>query len=174
MNVPELSGLVYSRSGLSLRVKVLPFLVTSSVKVPVIKPNQLRYTKVLSSPSTAATESSQSIIEVKAASIIISLMPAGSWLPIGVVLSMIISKCKPLCKNNNEDGYTIAYYSEELGRPVIKTADWSETEAVLTKGLLKVESQGFDRFKISADFALSNGYTFTAEWEGLVSMKKEG
>ena len=76
-------------------------------------------------------------------------------------------------KNNNEDGYTIAYYSEELGRPVIKTADWSETEAVLTKGLLKVESQGFDRFKISADFTLSNGYTFTAQWEGSASMKKE-
>lgn len=76
-------------------------------------------------------------------------------------------------KNNNEDGYSVAYYSEDLGRPVIVTADWSSTDATLTKGILKVESPGTDRFKVSADFALSNGYTFAAEWEGFAAMKRE-
>lgn len=76
--------------------------------------------------------------------------------------------------NNNEDGYTVAYYSEDLGRPVIVTADWSATDATLTKGLLTVTDLGSKKYKVEADFALSNGYTFTASWEGTPSMKKEG
>ena len=76
-------------------------------------------------------------------------------------------------KNNNEDGYTVAYYSEELGRPVIKLADWEDTDAILTKGLLTVTKTGSSTFSVSADFALSIGYTFTAEWEGTANMQTE-
>ncbi len=74
-------------------------------------------------------------------------------------------------KNNNEDGYCLPYDSE--GKPVIVLADWGYSDATLTKGLLKVEDLGSYRYKLKADFALSNGYTFTADWEGSASMKKE-
>ena len=76
-------------------------------------------------------------------------------------------------KNNNEDGYCVAYYSEELGRPVVKLADWGDTDVTLTKGLLTVTKTGSASFSISADFALSNGYTFKAEWEGAPIMQQE-
>ena len=75
-------------------------------------------------------------------------------------------------KNNNEDGYTVAYPAED-GTPVIKLADWGDTAARLTKGTLKVEDLGDSTYSVEADFALSNGYTFTASWEGTASMKKE-
>ena len=75
-------------------------------------------------------------------------------------------------KNNNEDGYSI-YYSEDLGCPVVKEADWGDTDVTLTNGLLMVTETGSDTFSISADFALSNGYTFTAEWQGFATMKTE-
>ena len=75
-------------------------------------------------------------------------------------------------KNNNEDGYCVAYFSEELGRPVIVTAEWGDTDAVLTKGLLTV-NQTDTGYKVLADFALSNGYTFAADWEGPVTMVTE-
>jgi hypothetical protein len=75
--------------------------------------------------------------------------------------------------NNNEDGYCVAYYSEELGRPVVKLADWGDTDVTLTKGLLTVTKTGSASFSISADFALSNGYTFKAEWEGAPIMQQE-
>lgn len=75
-------------------------------------------------------------------------------------------------KNNNEDGYTVAYPAED-GTPVIKLADWGDTDARLTKGTLKVEDLGDSTYSVEADFALSNGYTFTASWEGTASMKKE-
>lgn len=75
--------------------------------------------------------------------------------------------------NNNEDGYCVPYYSEDLGRPVVKLADWGDTDATLTKGLLTVTKTGNNTFSVSADFALSNGYTFTAQWEGTASMKTE-
>lgn len=75
-------------------------------------------------------------------------------------------------KNNNEDGYTVAYPAED-GTPVIKLADWGDTDARLTKGTLKVEDLGGSTYSVEADFALSNGYTFTASWEGTASMKKE-
>ena len=75
--------------------------------------------------------------------------------------------------NNNEDGYCVPYYSEDLGRPVVKLADWGDTDLTLTKGLLTVTKTGTATFSIVADFALSNGYTFTAQWEGTASMKTE-
>lgn len=75
--------------------------------------------------------------------------------------------------NNNEDGYSVPYYSYDLGRPVVVTADWSPTDATLTKGVLTVSQSDKDTFKVVADFALSNGYTFTAEWEGPAAMKNE-
>lgn len=75
-------------------------------------------------------------------------------------------------KNNNEDGYTVAYPAED-GTPVIKLADWGDTDARLTMGTLKVEDLGASTYSVEADFALSNGYTFTASWEGTASMKKE-
>jgi hypothetical protein len=75
--------------------------------------------------------------------------------------------------NNNEDGYCVPYYSEDLGRPVVKLADWGDTDVTLTKGLLTVTRTGTNTFSVSADFALSNGYTFTAQWEGTASMKTE-
>lgn len=75
-------------------------------------------------------------------------------------------------KNNNEDGYTIAYPADD-GTPVIKLADWGDTDATLTKGTLRVEDLGSSTYSVEADFALSNGYTFTASWEGTASMKKE-
>lgn len=75
-------------------------------------------------------------------------------------------------RNNNEDGYCI-YYNEDLGCPVVKEADWGDTDAVLTKGLLTVTLTDTDTFSVSADFALSNGYTFTAEWEGSAAMQQE-
>ena len=74
--------------------------------------------------------------------------------------------------NNNEDGYTVAYPAED-GTPVIKLADWGDTDARLTKGTLRVEDLGSSTYSVEADFALSNGYTFTASWEGTASMKKE-
>ena len=75
--------------------------------------------------------------------------------------------------NNNEDGYCVPYYSEDLGRPVVKLADWGDTDLTLTKGLLTVTKTGTATFSIVADFALSNGYTFKAQWEGTASMKTE-
>jgi hypothetical protein len=75
--------------------------------------------------------------------------------------------------NNNEDGYCVPYYSEDEGRPVVKLADWGDTDVTLTKGLLTVTKTGSASFKVEADFALSNGYTFTAQWEGSPIMKQE-
>ena len=75
-------------------------------------------------------------------------------------------------KNQNEDGYCLPYDSE--GKPVVVLADWGYTDATLTKGLLTVTDLGGGNFKIEADFALSNGYTFTASWEGAPAMQKEG
>ena len=75
-------------------------------------------------------------------------------------------------KNNNEDGYCIPYAKED-GTPAVVLADWGYTDATLVKGLLTVESPATGKFKVSADFALSNGYTFTADWEGSATMKTE-
>lgn len=76
-------------------------------------------------------------------------------------------------KNENEDGYSIPYYDWDAGCPKVVLADWGDTDATLTKGLLKVVSLGFDRYSVSADFALSNGYTFTADWEGPATMQQQ-
>ncbi|HIG36951.1 MAG TPA: DUF4040 domain-containing protein [Oceanospirillaceae bacterium] len=75
-------GSWYWRSALSVRVMVLPFLLSSMAKSPFMSPSQLRYTITLSSASTAVTESSQSIIVDTAASIMMSLTPARSVVPI--------------------------------------------------------------------------------------------
>ena len=75
-------------------------------------------------------------------------------------------------KNNNEDGYCIPYAQED-GTPVVKLADWGDTDATLTRGVLRVDDLGGSKYKVTADFALSNGYTFTANWEGTASMQKE-
>ena len=77
-------------------------------------------------------------------------------------------------KNQNEDGYSVPYFSSDQGRPVVVTADWSYTEATLTKGLLTITDLSGGKYKLEADFALSNGYTFTANWEGQPYMQKEG
>ena len=74
--------------------------------------------------------------------------------------------------NNNEDGYCIPYAQED-GTPVVKLADWGDTDATLTRGVLRVDDLGGSKYKVTADFALSNGYTFTANWEGTASMQKE-
>ena len=77
-------------------------------------------------------------------------------------------------KNQNQEGYSLPYDSE--GKPVVVQADWSYTNATLTKGQLKVSqvSSGTDVYSIKGDFSLSNGYTFSVDWEGNVSMKREG
>ena len=70
--------------------------------------------------------------------------------------------------NNNEDGY--CFYWGEDG-PVIRTADWSDVPGVtLTRGLLRVDHLQGHKYSFFADFALSNGYAFSTEWEGTVSM----
>lgn len=74
--------------------------------------------------------------------------------------------------NNNEDGYCI--YGNDEDKPVIKTADWSDPGPVtLTKGNFCISDKGQRLISFKADFALSNGYTFLADWEGVASMTKE-
>ena len=75
-------------------------------------------------------------------------------------------------KNQNEDGYSIPYMKED-GTPAVVAADWGYTDAVLTKGLLTVTDLTGGRYRIEADFELSNGYKFTADWEGYPTMKTE-
>ena len=73
--------------------------------------------------------------------------------------------------NNNEDGYFI--YSSSEGTPMIVTADWSYTDATLVRGLLRVDFVQSNRYIVHADFKLSNGYEFSTDWDGPVSMKTE-
>ena len=75
-------------------------------------------------------------------------------------------------KNQNEDGYSIPYKKED-GTPAVVAADWGYTDAVLTRGLLTITDLTSGRYRVEADFELSNGYKFTAEWEGYPSMKNE-
>lgn len=72
--------------------------------------------------------------------------------------------------NNNEDGYCI-YMSED--GPVIVTADWTSTGFTLKRGILHVEHTQFSNYLVRADFELSNGYRFSTDWEGNVSLKVE-
>ena len=72
--------------------------------------------------------------------------------------------------NNNEDGYTI-YFNEEEGCPRIVTADWSDTDATLTRGILRVDPVISNQYIIHADFELSNGYRFSTDWNGPFSLK---
>lgn len=75
-------------------------------------------------------------------------------------------------KNQNDDGYSIPYKKED-GTPAVVAADWGYTDAVLTRGLLTITDLTSGRYRVEADFELSNGYKFTAEWEGYPSMKNE-
>lgn len=74
--------------------------------------------------------------------------------------------------NNNEDGYLV--YSSSEGTPFIVLADWSYAgDVTLTRGILRVDALSGHRYRVHADFALSNGYAFSTDWEGLVSMTLE-
>lgn len=76
-------------------------------------------------------------------------------------------------KNENEDGYSLPYKKED-GTPAVVLADWGYTDATVKKGFLIITDLTGGKFKVEADFALSNGYEFKASWEGTPSMKKEG
>ena len=72
--------------------------------------------------------------------------------------------------NNNEDGYLV--FASEEGTPSIHLADWSDPGNVtLTRGIPKVEHLGFTKYRIHADFELSNGYRFSTDWEDSASLK---
>ena len=74
--------------------------------------------------------------------------------------------------NNNEDGYLV--FASENGTPSIHLADWGDPGNVtLTRGLLRVDNLGFSKYRIHADFELSNGYRFSTDWEGTSNMKTD-
>ena len=75
--------------------------------------------------------------------------------------------------NNNEDGYTL-YGGSEPGCS-LRSADWvtDVSDISLVKGTLKVEHPETNRYKIQADFQLSNGFTFSADWDGYPAMTTE-
>ena len=74
--------------------------------------------------------------------------------------------------NNNEDGYTVFGSSE--GTPMITNADWTSVNQVtLRKGELLVDDLGGNRYKIYADFLLSDGFAFGTDWEGAAYLKVE-
>jgi hypothetical protein len=81
------------RSGLGRRSKPCSPFATHAVSSPRISLSQLLYAAILSAASTAATESSKSMIVVTADSITTSLMPATTSLPMG--LSRSISRITP-------------------------------------------------------------------------------
>ncbi|MGX8708342.1 MAG: hypothetical protein ACSW72_06265, partial [Bacteroidales bacterium] len=86
--------------------------------------------------------------------------PIVGWSYVGVYL------------NNNEDGYLV--FASEDGTPSIHLADWSDPGNVtLTRGLLRVDNLGFSKYRIHADFELSNGYRFSTDWEGTSNMKTD-
>lgn len=73
--------------------------------------------------------------------------------------------------NNNEDGYFV--YSSAEGTPFIVEADWTFTDLTVRRGILRVDHISGLRYKIHADFELSNGYAFSTDWEGLANMSTE-
>ena len=75
--------------------------------------------------------------------------------------------------NNNEDGYTL-FGGSEPGCS-LRSADWvmDVSDISLVKGTLKVERPENNRFKVKADFELSNGFTFSADWDGYPAMTTE-
>ena len=84
--------------------------------------------------------------------------PIEGWSYVGVYL------------NNNEDGYLV--FASEDGTPSIHLADWSDPgDVTLTRGILKVEHLGFTKYRIHADFELSNGYRFSTDWEDSASLQ---
>ena len=72
--------------------------------------------------------------------------------------------------NNNEDGYLV--FASDEGEPSIRLADWGDPGNVtLTRGILKVDYLGFTKYRIHADFELSNGYRFSTDWEDNATLK---
>lgn len=71
--------------------------------------------------------------------------------------------------NNNENGYLV--FSSEEGEPLIRLADWGDPgDVTLTRGLLKVDNPQGNRYRIHADFELSNGYRFSTDWEDTANL----
>ena len=74
--------------------------------------------------------------------------------------------------NNNENGYLV--YSSSEGTPFIVLADWTFVDDVtLTRGILRVDDLSGYRYRVHADFELSNGYAFGTDWEGIANMSVE-
>mmetsp|Transcript_26179 Transcript_26179/g.86104 ORF Transcript_26179/g.86104 Transcript_26179/m.86104 type:complete len:209 (-) Transcript_26179:719-1345(-) len=94
------------------RVIILEPFCISTLKLRFISPAHVRYTCTLSSASTAATESSQSAMAVRADSTTTSLMPAMLDLPMLLLWSMTISKCSPLLRSS-----TLLSSSPSLRKP---------------------------------------------------------
>lgn len=70
---------------------------------------------------------------------------------------------------NNEDGYSV--FAMEEGGPLIVTADFSDAPGVtLVKGNLRLDQNTGRRYKVHADFELSNGYRFFVDWEGIANL----
>lgn len=68
--------------------------------------------------------------------------------------------------DTDESGFAVS--AMNTGIPLIFDADWNEAEGVsLLRGTLKVNRKGTgNTYTVKADFALSNGFLFGAEWEG--------
>jgi len=74
--------------------------------------------------------------------------------------------------NNNENGYLV--YSSSEGTPMIVRADWSSAEGVtLRRGILQVDDLHYSKYRVHADFELSDGFRFSADWEGSANMEYE-
>ena len=95
---------VSCRSSAIRRVKVEPSFVTSSVRVERWRPSQFRYASALSSASTHATESSQSMMTVMADSSRTSAMPAESVAPTECSRSMTMCTCRLLWATTMPEG----------------------------------------------------------------------
>ena len=66
----------------------------------------------------------------------------------------------------SEDGYAVS--AMNTGNPLVFNADWTEAEGVsVIWGYLRVDRKGTgSNFTLKAEFKLSNGFFFGAEWEG--------
>jgi len=68
--------------------------------------------------------------------------------------------------NVDENGFAVS--AMNTGIPLVFNADWTEAEGVsVAKGNLRVNRKGTgNTFTVKANFKLSNGFAFSAEWEG--------
>ena len=99
---------VIAESGFNFLIMVCDPFTKLVSRVPFIKPSQLAYAVTLSSASTVATESSQSMIVLTADSTITSAIFAESVEPIWSFASIIISMCKLFLRRNIESGLSIS------------------------------------------------------------------